>query len=42
MIRTLNRRPDLVAARGGLSEEEVQLLVEYGEARLLRDHGYDW
>jgi tRNA (guanine37-N1)-methyltransferase len=42
LIRTLNRRPDLVAARGGLSEEEVQLLVEHGEARLLRDHGYDW
>jgi tRNA (guanine37-N1)-methyltransferase len=42
LIRTLLRRPDLVAARGGLSDEEVQLLVEHGEARLLRDHGYHW
>jgi tRNA (guanine37-N1)-methyltransferase len=42
LIRTLIRRPELVAARGGLSEEEVQLLVESGEARLLRDHGYNW
>jgi len=29
--RTIERRPDLVAARGGLSE---------GEVRLLREHGY--
>jgi tRNA (guanine37-N1)-methyltransferase len=42
LVRTLRRRPDLVAARGGLSEDEVRLLVEHGEARLLRDHGYDW
>jgi tRNA (guanine37-N1)-methyltransferase len=42
LIRTLRLRPDLMAARGGLSDEEVRLLVEHGEARLLRDHGYDW
>ncbi|MGO8871789.1 MAG: tRNA (guanosine(37)-N1)-methyltransferase TrmD [Acidimicrobiales bacterium] len=41
LARTLRRRPDLVAARGGLTEEEVRLLVEHGEVRLLRDHGYD-
>lgn len=28
--RTLERRPDLIAARGGLSELEVQLLSEHG------------
>jgi tRNA (guanine37-N1)-methyltransferase len=42
LIRTLRRRPDLIAARGGLSHQEVQLLVAHGEAHLLRDHGYDW
>jgi tRNA (guanine37-N1)-methyltransferase len=30
LARTLARRPDLVAARGGLSSEEVQLLGEHG------------
>jgi tRNA (guanine37-N1)-methyltransferase len=39
--RTLERRPDLVAGRGGLSEEEVRLLAEAGEMRLLGEHGYD-
>ncbi len=39
--RTLERRPDLVAARGGLTAEEVELLVEAGEMRLLAEHGYD-
>lgn len=39
--RTLERRPDLVAARGGLTEEEVALLAEAGEVRLLAQHGYD-
>jgi len=39
--RTLQRRPDLVAARGGLSADEVRLLVEAGEVRLLAEHGYD-
>jgi tRNA (guanine37-N1)-methyltransferase len=39
--RTLERRPDLVAARGGLREEEVRLLLEAGEVRLLAEHGYD-
>ncbi len=42
LARTLQRRPDLVAARGGLSAEEVRLLVEHDEVQLLRDHGYDW
>ena len=27
--------------RGGLTEEEVRLLVAHGEVRLLSDHGYD-
>ena len=39
--RTLDRRPDLVAARGGLTEEEVALLAEAGEVHLLAEHGYD-
>jgi tRNA (guanine37-N1)-methyltransferase len=39
--RTLDRRPDLVAARGGLTDEEVRLLAEAGEVRLLAEHGYD-
>jgi len=39
--RTLERRPDLVEARGGLSEDEVALLAQAGEVRLLADHGYD-
>lgn len=39
--RTLERRPDLVAARGGLTEEEVALLAEAGEVHLLAEHGYD-
>ncbi len=39
--RTLEHRPDLVAARGGLTPEEVRLLAEEGEMRLLADHGYD-
>ena len=30
LARTLERRPDLIAARGGLSEEEVRLLAEHG------------
>jgi tRNA (guanine37-N1)-methyltransferase len=41
LVRTLQRRPDLVAARGGLSPDEVELLVASGEVRLLREHGYD-
>ena len=40
LVRTLQRRPDLVEARGGLSPEEVRLLTEHGEVRLLREHGY--
>ncbi len=39
---TLERRPDLIAARGGLTEEEVGLLADQGEVRLFRDHGYHW
>ena len=30
LARTLERRPDLIAARGGLSEEERHLLVDHG------------
>ena len=40
LARTLERRPDLVAARGGLTDEEVRLLTEHGEVRLLHEHGY--
>ncbi len=42
LARTLHRRPDLIEARGGLSSEEVRLLVEHDEVQVLRDHGYDW
>jgi tRNA (guanine37-N1)-methyltransferase len=42
LVRTLQRRPDLIAERGGLTEEEVKLLADHGEVRLLREHGYDW
>jgi tRNA (guanine37-N1)-methyltransferase len=38
--RTLEERPDLIEARGGLSAEEVALLSEAGFGRLLADHGY--
>ena len=41
LVRTLRRRPDLVRARGGLTAEEVGLLADHGEVRLLREHGYD-
>ena len=41
LVRTLQRRPDLIAARGGLTPEEVRLLAGHGEVRLLREHGYD-
>jgi tRNA (guanine37-N1)-methyltransferase len=40
LVRTVERRPDLIAARGGLTEEEVRLLVDHDEVQLLRDHGY--
>jgi tRNA (guanine37-N1)-methyltransferase len=39
--RTLERRGDLVEARGGLRDEEIALLAEAGEVELLSDHGYD-
>ena len=42
LIRTLRRRPDLISARGGLSPDEVRLLVDHDEVQLLREHGYDW
>jgi tRNA (guanine37-N1)-methyltransferase len=42
LARTLARRPDLIAARGGLTSEEVDLLVEHDEVHLLVEHGYDW
>ncbi len=38
--RTLADRPDLIEGRGGLSPEEVDLLVEVGEVHLLAAHGY--
>ena len=41
LARTLQRRPDLIAARGGLTTEEVRLLSDHGEVRLLHEHGYD-
>ncbi len=42
LARTMRRRPDLIEARGGLTEDEVRLLVAHGEVQVLRDHGYDW
>jgi tRNA (guanine37-N1)-methyltransferase len=42
LARTLRQRPDLIDGRGGLTPDEVSLLVEMHEVRLLRDHGYDW
>ena len=41
LVRTLQRRPDLIADRGGLTADDVRLLTEHGEVRLLREHGYD-
>ena len=41
LARTLRLRPDLLAARGGLSGAEVELLARHGAEQLLRDHGYD-
>ena len=38
--RTLERRPDLIAARGGLRDEEVELLRGEGEVEVLAEHGY--
>ena len=42
LVTTLRRRPDLIEARGGLSDAEVELLAEHGEVQVLREHGYDW
>jgi tRNA (guanine37-N1)-methyltransferase len=39
--RTLEARPDLIAARGGLSADEIELLRQHGEVQLLALHGYD-
>jgi tRNA (guanine37-N1)-methyltransferase len=41
LIRTMRRRPDLIEERGGLTPDEVKLLGDYGEVRLLREHGYN-
>jgi tRNA (guanine37-N1)-methyltransferase len=42
LARTLQRRPDLIAARGGISPEEEALLVEWGfDALVLTDYGPD-
>jgi tRNA (guanine37-N1)-methyltransferase len=40
LARTLERRPDLIAARGGLTDEEEQLLAEFGEAGGMQEDGY--
>jgi tRNA (guanine37-N1)-methyltransferase len=40
LVRTLRLRPDLLEARGGLTDQEVRLLVDHDEVQLLRDHGY--
>jgi len=40
LIRTLERRPDLVAARGGLTDEEVALVAEAGGLEVLAHHDY--
>jgi tRNA (guanine37-N1)-methyltransferase len=42
LARTLRRRPDLIGTRGGLSPDEVLLLVRHDEVQLLREHGYHW
>jgi tRNA (guanine37-N1)-methyltransferase len=39
LVRTLEARPDLIEARGGLTPDEVKLLVDHGEARLTQNHG---
>jgi tRNA (guanine37-N1)-methyltransferase len=42
LARTLGRRPDLIAARGGLSPEEEALLVEWGfDPLVLTSYGPD-
>jgi tRNA (guanine37-N1)-methyltransferase len=38
--RTLERRPDLIEARGGLREDEIAILVAADEVELLAKHGY--
>ncbi len=40
LAATLDTRPDLIEARGGLAPEEVDLLAESGELELLRRRGY--
>jgi tRNA (guanine37-N1)-methyltransferase len=40
LARTLSRRPDLIAARGGLVADEVALLRAAGHGRLLAERGY--
>ncbi len=40
LVRTVRRRPDLLDRRGGLTPEEVRLLTDAGEVRLLAEHGY--
>jgi tRNA (guanine37-N1)-methyltransferase len=41
LARTLVRRPDLLEARGGLSDDEVALLRACGHGPLLAERGYD-
>lgn len=40
LVRTLRYRPDLLEARGGLSREEIEMLVVEGEMELLAERGY--
>ncbi len=42
LARTLERRPDLIEARGGLTESEVPLLSEFDEIHGLRDRRLSW
>jgi tRNA (guanine37-N1)-methyltransferase len=41
LAKTQARRPDLLAARGGLTDEDRQLLAEFGLQPLLEDPGGD-
>jgi tRNA (guanine37-N1)-methyltransferase len=41
LARTLAERPDLLEARGGLSDEELALLRREGHGGLLAEKGYD-
>ena len=40
LARTLDRRPDLIEARGGITEAEERLLAEFADVQGVRDTGY--